>query len=155
IPLRAAAVVDAAPPVMPTLAGIATPRHQPPAMPHERYVLGGEIARGGMGRVVEATATVLGRVVAVKEALALDADTLKRFARETRITARLEHPSIVPVHDAGAMHGGAPFYVVLAHSPEALLVWSFPDPPSTAQLAGWLDGLTNAIIDPSGALRWQ
>ncbi len=113
IQLRVDAVLDAAPPVMATLAGSATPlRHQPPAMPHERYVLGEEIARGGMGRVVEATDTVLGRAVAVKEALALDADTLKRFARETRITARLEHPSIVPVHDAGAMVGGAPFYVM-------------------------------------------
>jgi WD40 repeat protein len=77
-----------------------------------RYELGDEIARGGMGRVVDARDTLLGRVVALKEALGLDADALKRFARETRITARLEHPAIVPVHDAGTMPNGAPYYVM-------------------------------------------
>ncbi|MGN6106348.1 MAG: protein kinase domain-containing protein, partial [Kofleriaceae bacterium] len=46
------------------------------------------------------------------EVLSVEDDVLRRFARETRITARLEHPSIVPVHDAGALPGGAPFYVM-------------------------------------------
>jgi WD40 repeat protein len=101
------------PPVMPTFSGGPTQvTSLPPSMPHERYAIGDEIARGGMGRVVEANDTVLGRTVALKEALALDADSLKRFERETKITARLEHPSIVPVHDAGTMLGGAPFYVM-------------------------------------------
>ncbi|MDQ3295597.1 MAG: WD40 repeat domain-containing serine/threonine protein kinase [Myxococcota bacterium] len=108
----AGADLDDVPAVMATMTGAATPTGAPPAMPHERYELGDEIARGGMGRVVEARDTVLGRVVALKEALALDSDSLKRFARETRITARLEHPSIVPVHDAGSMAGGAPYYVM-------------------------------------------
>jgi hypothetical protein len=103
---------DDAPPVMPTLTGGPVPEVAPPAMPTSRYELGDEIARGGMGRVVEATDTVLGRVVALKEALALDPEALRRFARETKITARLEHPSIVPVHDAGTLEGGAPFYVM-------------------------------------------
>ena len=76
-----------------------------------RYTSGDEIARGGMGRVVEATDTLLDRVVAVKEALTGDPEALRRFARETKITARLEHPSIVPVYDAGT-DGGAPFYVM-------------------------------------------
>jgi hypothetical protein len=85
----------------------------PPPMPADwRYDLHGEIARGGMGRVVDATDTVLGRSVALKEALARDADSIRRFHRETRITAKLEHPSIVPVHDAGTSPSGAPFYVM-------------------------------------------
>jgi eukaryotic-like serine/threonine-protein kinase len=88
------------------------PVGEPPPMPLERYHLGDEIARGGMGRVVEATDTVLGRTVALKEALAFDPEALRRFARETRITARLEHPSIVPVHDAGTLPSGAPYYVM-------------------------------------------
>jgi hypothetical protein len=112
IQVRSDAVLEQAPPVMPTLTGNRVPAVAPPALPPPRYELGEEIARGGMGRVVDATDTVLGRVVALKEALALDADALRRFARETRITARLEHPSIVPVHDAGLMPGGAPFYVM-------------------------------------------
>ena len=79
--------------------------------PEQRYESGDEIGRGGMGRVVEATDTLLDRRVAVKEALTTDPELLRRFARETKITARLEHPSIVPVYDAGTADG-APFYVM-------------------------------------------
>ncbi|MBA3458565.1 MAG: serine/threonine protein kinase [Deltaproteobacteria bacterium] len=110
------ATAGGAAPIMPTFVGkpadsvAAAIASGPPQM--ARYELGPEIARGGMGRVVEATDTTLGRVVAFKEALSRDADTLKRFERETRITARLEHPSIVPVHDAGIGPGGSPFYVM-------------------------------------------
>ncbi len=111
------AVDSAATPVDVTLrpaSGDSMPAFAPPAMPEPggRYALGDEIARGGMGRVVEATDTLLGRTVAFKEALSNDPDALRRFARETRITARLEHPSIVPVHDAGVSPNGAPFYVM-------------------------------------------
>jgi serine/threonine protein kinase len=42
-----------------------------PEVSARRYELGAEIARGGMGRVVEATDTLLGRTVAIKEVLAL------------------------------------------------------------------------------------
>ncbi len=77
-----------------------------------RYQNASEIARGGMGRVLVATDTLLGRTVALKQALATDDDSLRRFARETRITARLEHPSIVPVYDAGTTRDGSPYYVM-------------------------------------------
>src|SRR6185503_10237064 len=115
--LPAGVVPDsAAVPVMPTMVpstAAPLPAVAPPAMPQDwRYTEGREIARGGMGRVVEATDTVLGRTVALKEALSHDPEALRRFQRETRITARLEHPSIVPVHDAGTTPTGAPFYVM-------------------------------------------
>jgi hypothetical protein len=84
--------------------------HDPPAS--GRYRRGSEIARGGMGRVVEAEDAVLGRTVALKETLEDDDDARRRFEREVRITARLEHPSIVPVYDAGRTSGGLPFYVM-------------------------------------------
>ncbi len=77
-----------------------------------RYTFGPEIARGGMGRVVEATDTTLGRKVALKAALATEPESLRRFARETQVTARLEHPSIIPVYDAGKTVDGVPFYVM-------------------------------------------
>ncbi|HLL23129.1 MAG TPA: serine/threonine-protein kinase, partial [Kofleriaceae bacterium] len=114
-PSISASTLPPASAIMATVAGGPTQvTHAPPAVPmaHERYHIGHEIARGGMGRVVEATDAVFGRTVALKEALALDVDSLKRFERETKITARLEHPSIVPVHDAGTMLGGAPYYVM-------------------------------------------
>jgi hypothetical protein len=92
-------------------AGTAPSPHGEIGLP-DRYRDARDLARGGMGRVVEATDQVLGRSVAVKIVLDGNADTLQRFAREMRITARLEHPSIVPIHDAGVTTTGAPFYVM-------------------------------------------
>jgi serine/threonine protein kinase len=105
-------------PATPHAAGSIQPQNEPERRsarrsipPGARYQSGDEIGRGGMGRVVEATDTLLDRRVAVKEALTTDAELLRRFARETKITARLEHPSIVPVYDAGVADG-SPFYVM-------------------------------------------
>jgi predicted Ser/Thr protein kinase len=63
-----------------------------------------EIGRGGMGVVYRAEQVRLGRNVAVKvlsPALAHDAEFRARFERESRLAASLEHPNIVPVHEAG------------------------------------------------------
>ena len=80
----------------------------------QRYRLGVELGRGGMGRVVEAFDTQLGRTVALKEVLLRGprVGVDKRFEREVQITARLEHPSIVPLYDAGTMPDGRGFYVM-------------------------------------------
>jgi hypothetical protein len=95
----------------PASTATAAPAELRPSGPIERYVAGEEIARGGMGRVVAGTDTRLGREVAIKEALPAGGD-LERFEREVRITARLEHPSIVPLYDAGVSESGRPFYVM-------------------------------------------
>ena len=57
--------------------------------------------RGGLGRVVRAVDKRLGRTVAVKELLRHDDWHEARFEREALITARLQHPAIVPIHEAG------------------------------------------------------
>ena len=81
--------------------------------PEQRYHLGRELGRGGMGRVVEAVDTHLGRTVAFKEVIeGGSASLVRRFQREVRITARLEHASIVPLYDSGLMPDGRPFYVM-------------------------------------------
>jgi serine/threonine protein kinase len=73
-----------------------------PQPPQDRYLLGEEIGRGGLGRVVSAFDRALDREVAVKLVLDAAAPELReRFAREARLTARLDHPNIVPVHDFG------------------------------------------------------
>src|SRR5690606_37800101 len=66
----------------------------------DRFALGPELGRGGMGRVFAATDLPLGREVAIKQMLAERPDDLARFEREVRITAQLEHPSIVPIYEA-------------------------------------------------------
>jgi tetratricopeptide (TPR) repeat protein len=66
-----------------------------------------EIARGGMGRVLAAHDLELDRDVALKILLpGADAD---RFVREAKITARLPHPGIPPVHALGTLADGSPF----------------------------------------------
>ena len=61
------------------------------------------IARGGMGVVYRATHLALDRPVALKviaRHLADDEGFRERFLRESRLAARLDHPSVVPVYDA-------------------------------------------------------
>src|SRR5271166_4492213 len=69
-----------------------------------RYRLEAEIGRGGMSTVYRAFDTVLERTVAIKvmhREIAADSDQLERFRREARSVARLNHPHIVTVIDAG------------------------------------------------------
>jgi serine/threonine protein kinase len=78
----------------------------------QRYSLGAEIARGGMGVIYRATDAVLGRELAVKvlhEKYGSLSDAALRFAFEARITGQLQHPSIPPVHDLGTLSDGRPF----------------------------------------------
>ena len=61
------------------------------------------IARGGMGVVYRATHVALDRPVALKviaRHLADDDSFRERFLRESRLAARIDHPSVVPVYDA-------------------------------------------------------
>jgi protein kinase-like protein len=79
----------------------------------DRYRLGAELGRGGMGRVVEAFDLQLGRTVALKEVLPRGgAGVARRFIREVQLTARLEHPSIIPLYDSGTTVDGRAFYVM-------------------------------------------
>ncbi len=68
------------------------------------YAVERELGRGGMGTVYLARDERLDRMVALKvvaPALADDERFRERFLRESRLAARLEHPSIVPVYQAG------------------------------------------------------
>jgi WD40 repeat protein len=77
-----------------------------------RYEILGEHGRGGLGTVSRARDLELGRDVAIKELLSRGEAGELRFLREALITARLEHPGIVPIHEAGRWPDGTPFYVM-------------------------------------------
>lgn len=79
----------------------------------DRYELLRRVGRGGMGVVFAARDRVLERDVAVKvlDDLHLGADAAALFA-EARVLGQLEHPGIVPVHDAGTLSDGRVFYVM-------------------------------------------
>jgi serine/threonine protein kinase len=68
----------------------------------QRYLLEGEMARGGMGAVLRAVDCDIRREVAVKYLLD-QADPRKqaRFIEEAQITGQLDHPNIVPIHELG------------------------------------------------------
>ena len=86
----------------PTTKPPSSTRSAVPPVGTERYTLGDEIARGGMGIVFRATDTVLGREVAVKvlhEKYTSESGAASRFIGEASIAGQLQHPSIPPVHD--------------------------------------------------------
>ena len=68
-----------------------------------RYLVVGELGRGGMGVVYHAWDDALGREVALKvlPATQLEPEAALRFQREGQAMARLVHPAILPVYDRG------------------------------------------------------
>lgn len=110
----------------------------------DRFEVLGELGRGGMGQVLLAFDRDLGRHVAVKVLHASacgDPVRVGRFLSEARLTSRLEHPNIVPVHEMGELGPAAarrPYFVMkrvagqslrdlferLAHDEAARETWS-------------------------------
>jgi serine/threonine protein kinase len=79
-----------------------------------RFAVQSLIGQGGMGRVYAVHDRLLDRDVALK-VLSLDAETAdlaQRLAREARVLARLEHPGIAAIHDAGTLADGRPYYLM-------------------------------------------
>ena len=93
-------------------APVAPGRGEPGA---ERYQVGNVLGEGGMGRVSVAQDAHLGRDVALKElhpSLRHRPDAAARLQHEAWITAQLDHPGVVAVHDAGQLGDGRPFYTM-------------------------------------------
>jgi len=79
-----------------------------------KYTFIKELGRGGMGTVYLAQDRELNRLVAIKvlNTPEITEDLRNRMVREAQIIARLEHPGIVPVHDAGTLPDGRVFYAM-------------------------------------------
>jgi hypothetical protein len=76
------------------------------------YDLLARIGVGGMGEVYRARDRSLARDIALKflhPRYGPDSDLARRFEEEARITARLQHPGIPPVHQVGRLADGRPF----------------------------------------------
>ena len=90
---------------------------------NERYPRERPLGHGGMATVYLARDEELDRPVAVKvlsENLAADAALRERFLREARLAARLSHPNVVSVYDAGETEKGLP-YIVMEYVPGTTL----------------------------------
>ena len=80
-----------------------------------RYEIRGELGRGGMATVYRAYDAMLNREVALKVMaghLTTDTAFHRRFEREAKVVATLEHPSIVPIYDYGITPQGQPYLVM-------------------------------------------
>lgn len=90
----------------------------------ERYKVVGEIARGGMGAVLEVQDADLDRRVAMKVLLRdtrrsetdsgspMETGPVNRFIAEAQLTGNLEHPNIVPVHELGLDSDGRVYFTM-------------------------------------------
>jgi len=106
----------------------------PPALLGDSIELLEEIGRGGMGTVHKARHLRLDRIVAVKflsGPLAAEPEFKKRFEREAKALAMLNHPSIVAVYDCGEDDGRA--YIVMEYVEGRPLSELVPLPESRAR----------------------
>ena len=131
-----------------------------PLTPRSRlgpYEIVGPLGSGGMGDVYKARDTRLDRDVAIKvlpEAFARDPDRLRRFQREARAIAALNHPHICQLHDVG------PDYLVLEYIDGAPLRGPMPVERAVAlalQIASALDaahgrGILHRDLKPGNIL---
>ena len=103
----------------PTIPDTQAPTHGPgstgtPRPPDSRYALRTLLGKGGMGEVWLAHDVRIDRDIAIKLMRgggSADPDAVARFLREARVQGRLEHPSVVPVHDLGG-DDKSPFFAM-------------------------------------------
>lgn len=87
-----------------------------PGQRFDKYQVVKLLGQGGMGAVYEAVDTVLQRRVALKilpEQLAKDSDALKRFVREARAAAQLNHPNTVILYDVAKAKQSDTTYITM------------------------------------------
>ena len=88
-----------------------------------RYRIKGEVGRGGMGVVLRVWDSELRRNLAMKmilgssdrerrDPLAAERDSVVRFLEEAQVTAQLDHPGIVPVHELGLDNQGRVYFTM-------------------------------------------
>ena len=130
------------------------------------YRIVGTLGRGGMGFVYDAEHAVLGRKAALKTLLpdlTEDVEFRERFIAESQMVAALDHPSIIPIYDAGEAEGIV--YIAMryvAGGDLAQLLEGGPLPPERAleileQVAGALDAahehdLVHRDVKPANVL---
>jgi serine/threonine-protein kinase len=86
--------------------------HEPGQIIDKRYRILKEVGRGGFGSVYLAEDISLNAQVILKIAEASrDSSVLNAFKREVSALARLAHPNIVRIYQAGTTEGGEPFLV--------------------------------------------
>ena len=103
----------------------------------EKYVVLGEVGRGGMGVILNAVDTDIRREVAMKVITGkrkASRQYTERFVEEAQVQGQLEHPNICPVHELGIDGDGRIFFtmkMVRGSSLAATIKRSRKDPGSS------------------------
>jgi serine/threonine-protein kinase len=113
-----------------------------------RYWLEEQIGRGGMAVVFRARDERLARQVALKvlsPALAADEEFRRRFIRESRSAAAVDHPHIIPVFEAGEADGV--LFLAMRYVPggDAGSLVRREGPLGTARAAGIIAAVASAL----------
>jgi serine/threonine-protein kinase len=88
-----------------------------------KYTINKKLFAGGMGAILEVEDRYLDRISAMKVVLPEKKDngsTLQQFIAEAKITAILEHPNIIPVHELGLMNAAGLYFTMKLAEGEAL-----------------------------------
>ncbi|MBY0526403.1 MAG: protein kinase [Gemmataceae bacterium] len=123
----------------------------------DRYVIEGEIARGGMGAVLRAVDCDIRREVAVKYMLdGTDPKKQARFIEEAQINGQLEHPNIVPVYDLGIDAQKRPFIMMKMVKGKSLkdVLDQLREQPKPLEKEWSLGRLLNALVNVCHALAF-
>ena len=92
-----------------------------------RYHVSGEIGRGGMGCVLRVTDAMSGDSLALKYCPDLDETARRRFSREVRIMARINHPHVMSVLAHNDEHNPPYFTMPIAENSVADEIRGNPD----------------------------
>lgn len=92
-------------------------------LPKDKYSIIDSVDEGGMKKIlkVEDSDTTRTLAMAVIKDQAINSRAAERFIYEARITALLQHPNIVPVHDIGVNSDGDPYFTMKLISGENLM----------------------------------
>src|SRR5262249_37502799 len=107
-----------------------------------------ELGEGGMGVVYRARHCALDRPVALKylqPRLASHTASVARFTYEARITARLQHPGIPPVHEVGTLPDGRPFLAMKLIQGRTLADLLREQGPSPTRWLGVFEAICQAV----------
>jgi len=80
-----------------------------------KYKLGGVVAKGGMGAIIDVRDLNLRRSLAMKVLLDPEQagrEQILRFIQEAQVTSQLQHPSIVPIYELGVDNSENVFYTM-------------------------------------------
>jgi hypothetical protein len=118
-----------------------------------RFLIEKELPRGGQARVYRAWQTDLQRPVALKllpSSYAVDQDAAARFKREIENVARISHPNIVRVYEAGEVEGHPFFTMEFLEGQDAdSMVKRGPMDPDEA--ASIIEAVARAVHEAHGA----